>query len=98
MCPHGGSLNIIAASPRVTVTGMPVALLNDQGMVAGCTFMVGQKPQFCVTTQWLVGATRVLANGTPVLINPVGALCMSADQIPGGPPNVTSSQTRVIAT
>lgn len=97
-CPHGGPLNIIAASPRVTVSGMPAAVLTDQGLVAGCAFMVGIKPQPCVTTRWIAGATRVFANGTPLLINPCVALCLSAEQIPGGPPIIASSQTRVIAT
>ena len=98
-CPHGGLLNIIAASPRVTVSGMPAAVLTDQGVVAGCAFTVPpSKPQPCVTTKWIVGATRVMANGVPLLINPCVALCLSAEQIPGGPPVITGSQTRVIAT
>lgn len=97
-CPHGGPLNIIAASPRVLLNGMPAAVLTDQGLVAGCVFMVGIKPQPCVMTRWLVASARVIANGQPVLINPSTALCFSADQIPGGPPVIAASQTRVIAT
>lgn len=97
-CPHGGVLNIIAASPRVMVSGLPVAVITDQGIVAGCAFTLPSGPQPCVTTQWLVGATRVLAGGQPVLINPCVALCMSAPQIPGGPPIIAGSQVRVVAT
>jgi hypothetical protein len=98
-CPHGGVLNIVAASPRVMVSGMPAAVLTDQGLVAGCAFTVPTgKPQPCVTTRWIAAATRVLANGQPLLINPCVALCLSAEQIPGGPPMITGSQTRVIAT
>lgn len=98
-CPHGGSLQIVAASPRVTVSGMPVAVLTDQGPIAGCVFTLpGGKPQPCVTTRWTAAATRVTAGGQPVLINPVVALCLSAEQIPGGPPIIAASQTRVIAT
>lgn len=78
---------------------MPVAVLTDQGVIAGCAFTVPpSKPQPCVSTKWIVGATRVTSNGTPVLINPCVALCLSAEQIPGGPPVITGSQTRVIAT
>jgi len=33
-----------------------------------------------------------------VLINPCVALCLSAEQIPGGPPIISGSQMRVIAT
>jgi len=101
-CPHGGSLQIMAASPRVVVGGMPAAVLTDQGMVAGCVFQIpvgaGTKPQPCVTTRWIAGATRVMASGVPVLINPCVALCLSAEQIPGGPPIISGSQMRVIAT
>ncbi|MFN9645965.1 MAG: hypothetical protein ACK6BG_12815 [Cyanobacteriota bacterium] len=98
-CPHGGVLNIVAASPRVTVSGLPVAVLSDQGLIAGCVFTVPpSKPQPCVTTRWIAPASRVLANGQPVLINPMVALCLSAEQIPGGPPIIAASQTRVIAT
>jgi hypothetical protein len=97
-CPHGGTLNIIAASPRVMVSAMPAAVLTDQGMVAGCAFTLPNgKPQPCVTTKWIVAATRVMANGQPVLINPLTALCLSAEQIPGGPPIIAGSQTRVVA-
>jgi hypothetical protein len=98
-CPHAGPLNIIAASPRVLVSGMPVAVLTDQGVVTGCVFTVPPgKPQPCVTTRWIVGAARVMASGVPVLINPPVAICQSAEQIPAGPPIISGSQTRVIAT
>lgn len=97
-CPHGGMLTIVAASPRVLVSGMPAAVVTDQGMVAGCVFTLPNgKPQPCVTTRWIVAATRVLANGQPLLINPCTALCLSAEQIPGGPPIISGSQTRVVA-
>jgi hypothetical protein len=97
-CPHGGMLNIVAASPRVMASGMPVAVLTDQGIVAGCAFTVpGPKPQPCVTTKWIAAATRVMANNVPVLINPVVAICQSAEQIPAGPPIISASQTRVVA-
>lgn len=99
ICPHGGSLNIIAANPRVQVSGMPVAVVTDAAPIAGCVFTLPPgKPQPCVSTRWILGATRVTAGGQPVLINPAVGLCLSAEQIPGGPPSVISSQTRVIAT
>lgn len=95
-CPHGGSLQIVPAAPRVLVSGMPMAVLTDQGLVVGCAF-VPVKPQPCVTTRWMVAATRVTSMGQPVLINPTVALCQSAEQIPGGPPIIAASQTRVVA-
>jgi hypothetical protein len=98
-CPHGVPLTIVAASPRVMVSNMPAAVLTDQGLVAGCPFTLPNgQPQPCVTTRWIAGATRVLANGQPLLVNPCTALCMSATQVPNGPPIISGSQTRVIAT
>ncbi|MFF1867640.1 hypothetical protein [Streptomyces sp. CB03911] len=98
-CPHGAPLTVVTASPRVTVSGAPAAVLTDQGLVAGCPFTVPPvKPQPCVSTKWLAGAARVTSSGQPLLVNPVGALCLSADQIPAGPPIVCATQTRVVAT
>ena len=79
--------------------GMTAATLTDQGLVAGCLFTLPNgKPQPCVTTRWIAAATRVTANGVPLLINPCVAICQSAEQIPGGPPIISGSQTRVVAT
>jgi len=98
-CVHGGMLTIIVASPRVMLGGMPAATIADQGMVAGCAFTVPPgKPQPCLTTQWIVGTARVLADGAPLITVPPIATTLSADMIPAGPPIVTSVQTRVIAT
>ena len=97
-CPHGAPLSIVGSS-RLMVSGTPAAVLIDQGTVAGCPFMVGTKPQPCLTTKWLAGATRVVASGQPLLIGPApAATVLSADQIPAGPPIVTAGQTRVVAT
>ena len=98
-CPHGATLNILPASPRVLVSGNPVAVLTDQGVVAGCPFTLPNgTPQPCVTTRWIAAATRVVASGQPVLINPLSALCIAATQVPNGPPIISASQTRVVAT
>ncbi|WP_138423345.1 hypothetical protein [Maritimibacter alexandrii] len=97
-CPHGGTLTILPKSPRVTLSGQPVAVLTDPGMVAGCAFTLPNgKPQPCLTTRWIAASTRVTSLGQPVLINPLSALCLSAEQIPGGPPIISGSQTRVVA-
>lgn len=97
-CPHFAPLTIIAASPRVTVSGMNAAVLTDQGLVAACPLATATPPTPCVTTKWIVGATRVTAGGQPLLINPCVALCMTPQQTPNGPPVISGSQTRVVAT
>ena len=42
--------------------------------------------------------TRVLVGGQPALLQTSTGLCLSAEQIPQGPPTVTVNQSRVIAT
>jgi uncharacterized Zn-binding protein involved in type VI secretion len=99
ICPHGGQVTVIPTSPRVTVSGQPVATLGDQYVVAGCAFTVPTgKPQPCIKVQWLVPATRVMINGQPAILQTSTGLCLSAEQIPQGPPTITATQTRVIAT
>ena len=98
-CPHGGQLSVIPAQARVMVGGAPAAVLSDLGSVAACPFQIpvgaGTKPQPCVTAGWVVAAVRVLVGGQPVLLQDSTGLCKSAEQIPQGPPTVTTTQLRV---
>jgi hypothetical protein len=102
MCPHAGQITLVSSNTRVLVNGTPVATVADTGTVAGCPFQIpvgpGTKPQPCVTARGLVPATRVLINGQPALIQTSTGLCQSAEQIPQGPPTITVTQTRVVAT
>ena len=99
MCPHAGQVSVISANSRVMVGGQPVATMSDTYTVAGCIFQipfgVGTKPQPCVTVQWLEPALRVRVNGQPVILNGSLGLCQSIEQIPQGPPLVTTTQMRV---
>lgn len=95
-CPHAGPVTTISKNTRVLVSGVPVATLSDSFAVAGCVFTIpGPKPQPCVKVQWLVPAARVFVNGQPVILQTSGGLCFSADQIPQGPPIVSTTQPRV---
>jgi len=91
-----GQMSIISSNSRVFVSGMPVATSSDAGVFAGCAFNVGGNPQPCATTRWLAPAARVMINGSPALTMPGPHLCISANQIPAGPPIIASCQTRVI--
>jgi hypothetical protein len=102
MCPHAGQLSTVSSNTRVLVGGQPAATFADVSTIAGCPFQVpvgaGTKPQPCVSVKWLVPATRVMVNGQPALLQTSTGLCLSAEQIPQGPPTITVNQTRVIAT
>jgi hypothetical protein len=74
MCAHGGQAMPTAPDPRVTVMGQPIATLAVPWAVAGCPFPPPAGGP-CVTAQWVVGATRVFANGQPVLLQLGQAVC-----------------------
>jgi hypothetical protein len=99
VCPHAaGQISAVPASARVLVGGQPVVTVADQFLIAGCPFMAGTKPQPCMKVQWLVPAARVFVNGSPALLQTSVGLCLSADQIPAGPPSVIAVQPRVVGT
>jgi hypothetical protein len=96
LCPHMGQVMTASATPRVLVSGQPVATVADLSTVVGCAFNVSGKPQPCVKVQWLVPATRVSILGQPVLLQSSVGLCQSAEQIPAGPPSIVATQPRVV--
>jgi hypothetical protein len=99
MCPHGGQMSIVSSNARVLAGGMAVATLADQYLIAGCAFTIPPgKPQPCVRVQWMTPATRVMVGGQPAMLLTSTGLALSAEGIPGGPPNVTSTQPRVVGT
>jgi hypothetical protein len=101
-CPHGAPTVIAPGNPRVLASGMPVATMADAFTIAGCPFQVpvpgGTKPQPCVRTQWTVPAARVLLSGSPALIVTSVGVDQSVEGIPQGPPVVTTTQPRAVAT
>lgn len=94
LCAHGGQAQPTAPNPRVLVGGQPVVTLSAPHVVAGCPFAPGGVPTPCVTAQWIMGATRVLVGGAPVLLQDSQATC-----IPNGTPvNIIVTQVRVRGT
>ena len=92
ICAHGGQATPVAPFPRVMVSGQPVTTLSSPYVVAGCPFPPASGGP-CVTAQWVVGATRVLAGGAPVVIQGGMAVCAPT----GVPLTVLVVQPRVIA-
>jgi hypothetical protein len=92
-CMHAGPAQPTAPFPRVLVSGQPVTTLSTPYVVTGCALATGGNPP-CATAQWVVGATRVLAGGVPVLIATGQAVC-----VPTGTGLLSiATQTRVLAT
>jgi hypothetical protein len=76
------------------VSGQPTVLLTAPYMVAGCAFPpppVANGP--CVSAQWLVGSTRVLSTGQPLVVLSSQALCAPT----GTPLLILFTQTRATA-
>lgn len=95
-CPHGGQVQTVSSNARVLLGGLPAATIGDAYLVAGCVFTTGPKPQPCIRVQWLVPAARVLVMGQPVIVQTSVGLCLSAEEIPQGPPTVVATQPRVV--
>jgi hypothetical protein len=104
-CFHTATATVAPGQVRVLASSQPVATMAGQIAVAGCPFQVpigtGTKPQPCVTVRWSMASARVKILGQPVMVVPAPGpgpgVCLSVEQIPAGPPVVTTVQTRVFA-
>jgi hypothetical protein len=103
-CTHMAPATIAPSQPRVLVSGQPIATMVSQIAVAGCPFQVpvgaGTKPQPCMTVKWTMPSGRFVVGGQPAALLPAPGtgpgICLSAEQIPQGPPTVSVVQSRVI--
>ena len=93
LCAHAGQAQPTAPNPRVSVSGQPIVTMTAPYTVAGCTLPPNAGGP-CVTAQWITGAVRVTALGTPVLLQDSQAICAPT----GTPLNVVVTQTRVMGT
>jgi hypothetical protein len=92
ICAHGGQAQPTVVQPRVLVSGQPVTTLAAPYVVAGCAFPpppAANGP--CLTAQWLMGTTRVLSEGLPILVLSSQAICAPT----GTPLLIVVTQTRV---
>ncbi|MEM6353896.1 MAG: PAAR-like protein [Cyanobacteria bacterium P01_D01_bin.14] len=92
VCLHTGQAQPLATNPRVKVNGQPIVTQTTGYTIAGCTLpppTAANGP--CATAQWMSAATRVKANGVPVLLQDSQAICAPT----GTSLNVVMTQTRV---
>jgi uncharacterized Zn-binding protein involved in type VI secretion len=94
LCSHGGQATPTLPDARVSVSGQPIATIAAPYAVAGCPFVPPSGNGPCVTGQWIVGASRVLASGQPVAIMSGVSTCVPT----GTPLAPIAAQTRVVAT
>ena len=76
LCSHGGQAQPTVPNPRVLVSGQPTVTLAAPYVVAGCALPPPPGANGpCITAQWLVGTTRVLSNGQPLIVQSSQAIC-----------------------
>jgi hypothetical protein len=95
LCAHAGQAQPTAPNPRVKAGGQPIVTLPTVYTVAGCTMpppTAGNGP--CVTAQFMMGATRVMAGSQPVLLQDSQAICTPT----GTPLTIAVTQVRVKGT
>ena len=93
ICAHAGQAMPTTPNPRVLLGGQPVVTLTSPWVVAGCG-LTGTILPPCATAQFVVGATRVLAGGAPVVVQSGTSICVPT----GTPLQVLVTQLRVSAT
>jgi hypothetical protein len=73
-CSHGGTAEPMVPYPRVTVSGMPIVLQTSPYAIAGCP-LVPPAEVPCLTATWVTAATRISAEGVPVLLELGESIC-----------------------
>jgi hypothetical protein len=77
VCMHVGQAQPILRNPRVKVSGMNIVTTTCNYSISGCTLPpppAGNGP--CATATWVAGASRVKANGLPVILSTSPAVCV----------------------
>jgi hypothetical protein len=74
LCSHAGPATPMAPNPRVLVSGQPIVTMQSPYVVTGCAQVAALLPP-CVTAQWIMGATRLLSNGAPVVLQDSLSVC-----------------------
>jgi hypothetical protein len=95
LCAHAGQAQPTVPNLRVKVGGQQIVTLPTIYTIAGCALPpppAANGP--CVTAQFLMGATRVMAGGQPVLLQDSQAICAPT----GTPLNIVVTQVRVKGT
>ncbi len=94
LCAHGGQATPTVPNPRVMVSGQPTVTVAAPYLIAGCVLpppTVANGP--CVSATWLMGSTRVLSNGQPLVVLSSQAICAPT----GTPLIIAMTQVRATA-
>lgn len=96
-CPHGGMVQFTPGSTKVSLTGKAALRMADTATIVGCAFNVSGAPSPCMRVTWMMPATKVLVEGSPVLLSSSIGLCVNAAGAPQGLASLSGYQTKVEA-
>jgi hypothetical protein len=74
MCAHGAPAMPTIPNPSVLLMGLPSCTLPGPWAVAGCPAAAALMPP-CVTATWVMGTTRVMSFGQPLLVQSGVSIC-----------------------
>lgn len=94
VCPHQGTVQIIASSKPLSVDGAPALLASEATTVAGCAFAPGGAASPCTTVLWSVTDTQVTTGGQATLSKSSVGLCYSAAGAAQGAVTVRTTQSK----
>lgn len=97
-CPHGGTVIAVPTNMSVRVGRAFALLQSDVFTIVGCPFMVGPKPQPCLTVTWQMPTMMFTIGGQPALTEASIGLCQSAEQIVQGLVIISGAQPSAKAT
>lgn len=92
-CFHAAPVTVSPGSPRVKLSGQPLATVADSFVVTGCVWVTNANHP-CVKIQWLQPSARIRSSGNPVILADSTGQCLAADQAPQGTPVVIATQVR----
>src|SRR5262249_12920329 len=88
ICQHGGQAQPTGPNPRGMVSNQPTVTVSGPYAVVAAGLTAPAPP--CATANWIVGATRLLSGGQPLLLQDSQAICVA----PGTPLQVLVTQVR----
>jgi hypothetical protein len=97
MCPHAGQATLMTSNSNASAVGAKILLESDVHTVAGCPFMVGQKPSPCVRIEWSSGANKASVNGTTILTKSSIGECLNGEGAAQGVATIVNTQLKASA-
>ena len=94
-CPHGGRVTVAAQATRTALSGQPPLRVDDTAVISACPFNVSGAPSPCLSVQWVMPATRLSVDSSPLVLSSSVAMCLNAANAPQGTALISGFQTRV---